>query len=147
MDSISHILKNLEVSQNNTDLVKENVEYLKKELNSKNELIKYLINTQTAILDTIGESKWSEEKGYLHVEPSTILPPVRWENLSHHKNTVYVVKLDSKVSVEDIYELFGLKSTTYLRTNCHVGFPLNQQTQRARGHCYITTSKHVWGKT
>ena len=120
---------------------------MKKELNTKNELIKSLIDTQTAILDTIGESKWSEEKGYLHVEPSTILPPVRWENLSHHKNTVYAVKLDSKVSVEDIYELFGLKSTTYLRTNCHVGFPLNRQTQRTRGHCYITASKHVWGKT
>ena len=41
------VLKNLEVSQNsNSDLLKENVEYLKKELNSKDELIKSLTHRQ-----------------------------------------------------------------------------------------------------
>ena len=40
-DTLNHVFKNLEVSQNsNTDLLKENVEFLKKELNSKDELIK-----------------------------------------------------------------------------------------------------------
>ena len=35
-NTLNHVLKNLEVSQNsNNDLLKENVEYLKKELNSK----------------------------------------------------------------------------------------------------------------
>ena len=47
------------------------------------------------------------------------------------------------MSIEDIYELFGLKSTAYLRSNCHVDFPLNQQTQKTRGHAYITAPKHV----
>ena len=46
-DTLNHVLKNLEVSQSsNTDLLKDNVEYLKKELNSKYELIKSLIDTQ-----------------------------------------------------------------------------------------------------
>ena len=57
-DVLNHVPKNLEVSQNsNTDLLKQNVEYLKKELNSKDGLIKSLVDTQTAILETIGKSK------------------------------------------------------------------------------------------
>ena len=116
---------------------------MKKELNSKNELIKSLIDTQTAILDTIGKSKRNEEKGSLQVEPSPILTPIQQENQSCHTNTIYVGNLDSNVSIEDISDFFGLKSTAYLRTNCHVGFPLKQQTQKTKGHVYITTPKHV----
>ena len=40
-------------------------------------------------------------------------------------------------------ELFVLKSTLYLCTNCHVDFSLNQQTQKTRGHIYITAPKSV----
>ena len=47
---------------NDTDLHKENVEYLKKELNSKDELIKPLIDTQNVILETIRKSKRNEKK-------------------------------------------------------------------------------------
>ena len=103
------------------------MEYLKKELNSKDEeLIKSLIDTQIAILDTTGKNKRNEEKGHLQVEPSPILTPVQQKNQFYHKNTIYVGNLDSNVSTEDIYNFFGLKSTAYLHTNCHVDFPLNQ---------------------
>ena len=47
------------------------------------------------------------------------------------------------MSTEDNYKLFGLKSTAYLCTNCHVDIPLNQQTQKTRGHVYITAPKRV----
>ena len=47
------------------------------------------------------------------------------------------------MSTEDIYKIFGLESTTHFRTNWHADFPLNQQTQRTRGHVYITAPKHV----
>ena len=137
-------MKNLEVSQNsNTDLLKENVEYLKKELNSKDELIKSLFDTQTAILDTIEKSKRNEEKGHFQVEPSSILTPVQQENQSYHKNKIYVGNLDSNVSIEDIYDFFGLKSAAYLHTTCHVDFTLNHQTQKTKGHIYITAPTHV----
>ena len=105
-DTLNHVFKNLEVSQNsNTNLFKENVEYLKKELNAKDELIKSLVDTQTAILETIGKSKRNEEKRHLQVETSPILTPLQQNNQSHHKNTIYVGNLDSNVSIEDIYEL------------------------------------------
>ena len=82
-ETLNHVLKKLEVSQNsNTDLLKKNVEYLKKELSSKDELIKS--NTQTAILETIGKFKRNE------VETSLILTPLQKNNQSHHKNTIYV---------------------------------------------------------
>ena len=45
--------------------------------------------------------------------------------------------------IEDIYKLFGLKSTAYLCSNCLVDYLLNQQTQKTRGHVYITAPKHV----
>ena len=144
-DTLSHILKSF--SQNsNTNLLKENVEYLKKEMNSKDELIKSVVDTQTAIIETIGKSKRNAEKRHLQVEASPILTPLQQENQenqSHHNDTTCIGNLDSNMSIEDIYELFGLKSTAYLRSNCHVDFPLNQQTQKTRGHVYITAPKNV----
>ena len=47
------------------------------------------------------------------------------------------------MSIEDIYNFFCLKLTAHLCTNCHVDFPLNQQTQEAKGPIYITATKHV----
>ena len=47
------------------------------------------------------------------------------------------------MSIEDIFDIFGLKSTAYLRTNCHVDFPLNQKAQKSKVHVYITTLKHI----
>ena len=97
---------------------------MRKELNTKDELIKSLVDTQTARLETIGKSKRNEEKRHLQVETSPILTPLQQDNQSHHKNIIYVGNLDSNMSIEDIYELFGLKSIAYLRSNCHVDFPL-----------------------
>ena len=90
------------------------MEYLKKELNFKDELITCLVDTQTAILETAGKSKRNEDKRDLQVETSPILTPLQQENQenqSHHRNTIYVGNLDSNMSIEDIYERFGLKST------------------------------------
>ena len=78
-DTLSHILKSF--SQNsNTNLLKENVEYLMKEMNSKDELIKSVVDTQTAIIETIGRSKRNAEKRHLQVETSPILTPLQLEN-------------------------------------------------------------------
>ena len=103
------ILVNCEVSiiRKRHNTFSDSLNHLKKELNSKDELTKSLTDTQTAILDTIGKSKRNKEKGHLQVEPSPILSQVQQENQCHHKNTIYVGNLDSKVSIEDIYKLFG----------------------------------------
>ena len=97
----------------------------------------------TAIVDTVGKSKRNKEKEHFQVEPSPFLTIVLQENQSYHKNPIYVGKLISNVNTEDIYNFFYLKLTAYLRTNCHVDLPVNQQTQKTkRSHLYNST-KHV----
>ena len=49
------------------------------------------------------------------------------------------------MSTEDIYDFFSLKLTVYLHTNWHVDFPLNQQTQKNKGHVDNST-KQVYDK-
>ena len=95
------------------------------------------------MLETKRKSKRNEEKRYLQVETSPILIPLQQDNQSHQKNATHVGNLESNMRNEDIYELFGLKSTVYLWSNCHVVFPLNQQTQKSRGHVYIRAPKHA----
>ena len=57
-DTLNYVLKKLRsYPKSNTDLLKENIEYLKKELNSKDELIKPLIDTQIVMLDAVEKSK------------------------------------------------------------------------------------------
>ena len=83
-DSLNHFLKNLEVTQNSsTDLLKENVECLKKKLNSKDKLIKSLIDTKTAILDTIGKSKRNAGKRHWKIEPSRF-----WDQCNRKTNLI-----------------------------------------------------------
>ena len=80
----------------------------------------------------------------MQVGSSLILAPVQQGNQSYHKSTIYAGNLDSNVSIEYICELSGLKWIAYLRTNCHVDFPLNQQTQKTRGfYVYIKAPNHV----
>ena len=58
---------------------KDMVEYLKKKLNSKVDLIKFLFDTQK-VLDTIRNSKRNKEKGHLKVEPSPTLTIVQHQS-------------------------------------------------------------------
>ena len=38
---------------------------------------------------------------------------------SHQSKTIFVSNLHQSVTVDDLFELFGLRSTNYLRNNCH----------------------------
>ena len=96
------------------------------------QLSESLIDTQIAILDTTGKSKRNEGKGHLQVEPSPILTLLQQENQSHQKNTIYVGNLDSNVSIEDIYELFGLNSISSHKLSCRFSIKsANPKNQRS----------------
>ena len=92
---------------------------MKKELNSKDELIKSLIVYQDCNTRHNTEIQRYAVKGHLQVEPSPIFTPVQQENQSHHKNTTYDGNLNLNMSIKDTHDLFGLKSTAYFCTNCH----------------------------
>ena len=50
--------------------------------------------------------------------------------------------LNVNVTIDDIYELFGLKATKYLRSNTYVEMPLNRNGQ-TRGFAFVTAPDHV----
>ena len=91
----------------------------KKKLNSKDELIKSLINTLIAILNNRKiqkkPKKKRKEKKKEQVEPRTILTPVEQKNILTTKMQ-YMLETQTQTWALKTSKLFGLKSTVYLRT-------------------------------
>ena len=54
----------------------------------------------------------------------------------------FIGNLNVNVTIDDIYELFGLKTTKYLRSNTSVEMPLNRNGQ-TRGFAFVTAPDHV----
>ena len=48
----------------------------------------------------------------------------------------------TRVIVDDIHELFGLRSTKYLRDNCSVEMLMRSHDQ-SKGFAFITAPQHV----
>ena len=125
-------------------LLNENIELLKNELKSKDEMIKSLIDTQTLVLETVKNSKASplitqaeKEKNHKIVEET----PKKQKNVK--KKRLLVRNLSPSVVLEDIIETFGLNSTKYLRENCNIELPMNLQNTGQNGHAYIIAPNHV----
>ena len=123
-------------------LLNENIELLKNELKSKDEMIKSLIDTQTLVLETVKNSKASplitqaeKEKNHKIVEET----PKKQKNVEKKR----VRNLSPSVVLEDIIEIFGLNSTKYLRENCNIEPPMNVQNTGHNGYAYIIAPNHV----
>ena len=50
--------------------------------------------------------------------------------------------LNANVTIDDIYELFGLKTKKYLRSNTYIEMSLNRNGQ-TRGFAFVTAPDHV----
>ena len=110
---------------NHTSILGEDIEFLKNELKSKDEMIKSLIETQILVLETVKNSK---------TNPTTVQNTTeqKWktseQNLNNHntikKKTLFVRNISCNVALDDITELFGLNSTKYLRENCNIDLPI-----------------------
>ena len=62
---------------------------------------------------------------------------------NHHQlKKLYVGNFSTYVTVDDIHELFGLRSTKYLCDNCSVEMPMRTQDQ-SKGFAFITAPQHV----
>ena len=125
-------------------LLNENIEFLKNELKSKDEMIKSLIDTQTLVLETVKNSKASplitqaeKEKDHKIVDET----PKKQKNVE--KKRLLVRNLSPSVVLEDIIETFGLNSTKYLRENCNIELPMNLQNTSHNGYAYIIAPNHV----
>ena len=125
-------------------LLNENIELLKNELKSKDEMIKSLIDTQTLVFETVKNSKASplitqaeKEKNHKIVEET----PKKQKNVENKR--LLVRNLSPSVVLEDIIETFGLNSTKYLRENCNIELPMNLQNTGHNGYAYIIASNNV----
>ena len=68
----------------------------------------------------------------------------RTQQHAHQPNQLgkFIGNLNVNVTIDDIYELFGLKTTKYLRSNTYVEMPLNRNGQ-TRGFAFVTAPDHV----
>ena len=107
-----------------------------------------MVDTQTAVLDTV---KTNSEKSQAENSYKANLPKQK-ESLRKNeteyehkpiKSTIIIRNLNTNVTSADIYELFGLNTTAYLRKNCNVSIPLNNMTKELLGYAYLTIPKHI----
>ena len=56
---------------------------------------------------------------------------------------IYVGNLPEDITRQDICELFGLNSTSYLRDTCNIDFPINNKTGKFKGFAFIRAPAHI----
>ena len=96
-----------------------NVTFLQNELIRKYEIIKSLLETQTSILETLSKPSVEEEKEEEEVSSTRneIIQETQWQKQSSGKKNknepenIYIGSLSLNTKIDDLYELFGLRST------------------------------------
>ena len=96
-----------------------NVTFLQNELIRKYEIIKSLLETQTSILETLSKPSVEEEKEEEEVSSTRneIIQETQWQKQQSGKKNknepenIYIGSLSLNTKIDDLYELFGLRST------------------------------------
>ena len=109
--------------EKSNEMLQKNVTFLQNELIRQDEIIKSLLETQTSILETVSNLLVEKEKEEKELS-STRNEIIKWlKQLSGKKNknkpkNIYTRNLSFDTKIDDLYELFGLRSTKYLRETC-----------------------------
>ena len=64
-------------------------------------------------------------------------------NHNHKIKFLYIGNLDQTANEEDLYELFGLRSTKYLSENSYIDFVMDEQTGKSKAHTFVTVPTHI----
>ena len=62
---------------------------------------------------------------------------------SHQSKTIFVSNFHQSVTVDDRFELFGLRSTNYLRNNCHIEMDRFSKADQPFAATTVTPPAHV----
>ena len=62
---------------------------------------------------------------------------------SQQSKTIAVTNLYQRVTVDDLYELFGLRSTNYLRNNFHIEMDHFSDVDQRSASATVTAPAHV----
>ena len=163
--------------------LEENISLLKKNLCTKDEIIKKLVETQNTVLNTISAKSNNQHSDTLNQSSSSLpsnnlnenslstkqltsqepqdppvvqpyssqLQKISHSTQAHHQSpeqniavkNIYVGNLPEYITKQDICELFGLNSTSYLRDTCNIGFSINNKTGKFKGFAFIWTPRHI----
>ena len=123
--------------------LKENLSFLQKELLAKDEFIKSLLETQTAILNSLSNSKsnpgslslshnWSIQNKEENMENKADKGKHKMkqseQNQEKNMSKLYIGNLKLGIKENDLVELFGLNTTKDLRETCSLNMPMNDKT-------------------
>ena len=59
---------------------------------------------------------------------------------------LYVGNLNKDTTEEDLYQLFGLKTTVYLRQICSIEVPLDKNTGKSKRFAFLNVPQHVYNE-
>ena len=59
---------------------------------------------------------------------------------------VYVGNLNKDVTINNLNELFGLKTTRYLQKSCTIKLPTNEKLGKCRGFAFISCPEHAFNE-
>ena len=54
--------------------------------------------------------------------------------------------LNKDITEEDLNQLFGLKTTVYLRQTCSIEMPLDKNTGKSKGFAFLNVPQHVYNE-
>ena len=165
--------------------LENNISLLKKNLCTKDELIKKLVETQNTALtttakfnnhhsNTLNQSSSSlpsnsfngnshnteqlasqEQQDPFIARPcSSQLQEISHPTQTHHQRpeqniavkSIYVGNLPGDIIKQNIWELFGLNSTSYLRDACNINFPINNRNGKFKVFAFIKAPAYITDK-
>ena len=130
---------------------KKKFTFLQNELIRKDEIIKSLLETQTSILETVSKPSVEEEKEEEEVSSTRneIIEEIQRQKQSSGKKNkseprnIYIGNLSLDTKIDDLYKLFGLRSTKYLRETCKTNMPVNENMGKCKGFSFTSVPVHV----
>ena len=113
--------------------------------------IKSLLETQTSILETASKPLVEEEKEEEEGSPTRNedIEELQWQKQSSGKKNknepknIYIGNLSLDTKIDDLYELFGLRSTKYLRETCKINMPVNENMGKCKGFAFALVPEYV----
>ena len=138
--------------------LKENLSFLQKELLAKGEFTNSLLETQTAILNSLSNSKpkpgslpssrncsiQNEEENMENKADKGEHKIKQTEQKQEKKvSKLYIRNLNLGIKENNLVELFGLSTTKYLRETYSINMPMNDMTGQPKGYAFVFAPKHV----
>ena len=146
------------------EIFQDNIEFLQNELRSKDEIVKTLIETQTAVLENLSLNKppqQTENNTSFHDSPQKdVNQPnkniifkkqanqeynsnqTNHNQKSKQEKRLYIGNFNKDVKEQDLIKIFGFNATTYLQENCRVDIPIEKNGEN-KGFGFAVMPKHV----